>query len=175
MTSAAAIAFRRYEADHEINHTVHEGAERLEKLLELAVILALGSMLTLDGLQAPGWKGWLLAGLLIVLVRPLACLLALAGSRLDHPGEKAFVAWFGVRGVGSLYYLAVAVGAGVLGPDEQQLVVWTCIAAVLISIVVHGITAGPSMRRMLARRSQADDARKVTLRPAPGQPSPRAR
>jgi NhaP-type Na+/H+ or K+/H+ antiporter len=152
---AGGIAFRRYEADHEVNHTVHEGAERMEKLLELTVILALGSMLTLEGLGTPGWEGWLLAVLLIVLVRPLSCLLALGRSRLDHPGDKAFVAWFGVRGVGSLYYLAAAVGAGVLGAAEQQLVVWTGIAAVLLSIVVHGITAGPSLRRLQAPRRLA--------------------
>ena len=87
---------------------VHEGAERLEKLLELAVILLLGSMLTIAGLGAPGWEGWLLAVLLLVVVRPArrACS-ALVGSRMDHPGEKAFVAWFGVRGVGTLYYVAV--------------------------------------------------------------------
>src|SRR3712207_5318041 len=107
-------------------------------------------MLTLDGLQTPGWQGWLVAVLLIAVVRPLSCVLALGRSRLDHPREKAFVAWFGVRGVGSLYYLAVAVGAGALGAAEQQLVVWTCIAAVLLSFVAHGITAGPFMRRLLA-------------------------
>jgi NhaP-type Na+/H+ or K+/H+ antiporter len=161
---AGGLAFRRYEHDHEMNLTVHEGAERIEKLLELAVILLLGSMLTTTGLQAPGWAGWLVAVLLLAVVRPLACLLSLVGSRMDHPEEKAFVAWFGVRGVGTLYYLAAVVSAGVLPGDDQRVVVWTCIAAVLISIVVHGITAGPSLRRLLLRR-----------RPARPLPSPRAR
>src|SRR5215216_3902996 len=82
------LAFRRYEHDHEVNITVHEGAERMEKLLELAVILLLGSMLTTAGLAAPGWEGWLLAALLLVVVRPLACLLCLIGSRMEHAGEK---------------------------------------------------------------------------------------
>src|SRR3712207_250649 len=132
-------------------------------------------MLTLEGLQAPGWEGWLVAVLLIVVVRPLSCLVALGRSRLDEAREKAFVAWFGVRGVGSLYYLAVAVGAGVLGPAEQQLVVWTCIAAVLLSIVVHGITAGPSMRRLTAGHRSRAEARGVRLRPAPAPSRPRAR
>jgi sodium/hydrogen antiporter len=158
---ASGIAFRRYEHDHEMNVTVHEGAERIEKLLELAVILLLGSMLTLGGLQAPGWEGWLLAVLLLAVVRPVACVLALVGSRMDHPEEKAFVAWFGVRGVGTLYYLALIVTSEALGGAEQELVVWTCIAAVLVSIVVHGMTAGPSLRALLIRQ-----------RPARAQPSP---
>jgi NhaP-type Na+/H+ or K+/H+ antiporter len=146
---AGGLAFRRYESDHEVNGRVHEGAELTEKLLELSVILLLGSMLTLTGLQAPGWEGWLLAALVIAAVRPLACAAALAGSQLERPTEKTFVAWFGVRGVGSLFYVAVAVDADVLAGAERDMLVWTVIACVLCSIVVHGITAGPSMRRML--------------------------
>jgi len=167
---AGGLAFRRYEHDHEINATVHEGAERIEKLLELAVILLLGSMLTTAGLGTPGWQGWLLAALLLVVVRPLACLLCLVGSRMDHPGEKAFVSWFGVRGVGTLFYAATIVVTGTLADREQALVVWTCVAAVLVSIAVHGVTAGPSLRRLLARRRAG-----VTPPPAPAQPIPRAR
>src|SRR5215217_2968274 len=164
---AGGLAFRRYEHDHEINATVHEGAERIEKLLELAVILLLGSMLTTAGLGTPGWQGWLLAALLLVVVRPLACLLCLVGSRMDHPGEKASVSWFGVRGVGTLFYAATIVVAGTLADREQELVVWTCVAAVLVSIAVHGVTAGPSLRRLLARRRAG-----VTPPPAPAQPIP---
>jgi NhaP-type Na+/H+ or K+/H+ antiporter len=121
-----------------------------EKLLELSVILLLGSLLTRAGLGVPGWEGWLLAALVLVVVRPIACGIALLGSQLDRPTDKTFVAWFGVRGVGSLFYAAVAIDAGVLGAEDEQLLMWTVIACVLLSIVVHGITAGPSMRRMLA-------------------------
>jgi sodium/hydrogen antiporter len=161
---AGGLAFRRYEADHDVNARVHQGAELTEKLLELTVILLLGSTFTLTGLGLPGWQGWLLAALVIVAVRPLACAVALAGSQLERPSEKTFVAWFGVRGVGSLFYIATAVGAGVLDSDEGDLLVWTVIACVLLSIVVHGITAGPSMRRMLkpqpARARQPQSARR---------------
>ena len=152
---AGGLAFRRYEHDHEVNRTVHEGAERMEKLLELAVILLLGSMLTTAGLSVPGWEGWLLAVLLLVVVRPLAVLISLVGSRMDQPDEKAFVAWFGVRGVGTLYYVALIVTSGGLAAREQELIVWTCVAAVLVSIVVHGVTAGPSLRRLLIRQRPA--------------------
>jgi NhaP-type Na+/H+ or K+/H+ antiporter len=179
---AGGIAFRRYEHDHEVNASVHEGAELTEKLLELSVILLLGSMLTLTGLRVPGWEGWLLAVLVIVAVRPLSCVIALAGSQLDRPQEKTFVAWFGVRGVGSLFYMAVAVNAGVLTGDERDLIVWTVVACVLLSIVAHGITAGPLMRRMAAprraeaaRRQSADADATVRRRPSRPQSSPRAR
>jgi NhaP-type Na+/H+ or K+/H+ antiporter len=64
-------------------------------------------------------------------------------------GERAFVAWFGVRGIGSLYYIAVAIGAGVLSADDAKLVTWSAIACVIVSIVVHGVTASPLTRRWL--------------------------
>jgi len=170
---AGGLAFRRYEHDHEVNVGAHDVSERIEKLLELTVILLLGTMLTLGGIGIPGWEGWLLAALVLVAVRPLACLLSLVGSKMDQPGEKAFVAWFGVRGVGTLYYAAVIVGAGVLSTAERDLVVWTCVAATVLSIVMHGITAGPSLRRLLAPGRDAGAA--VTPRSSPPRPTPRAR
>ena len=142
------VAFRRYESGHEQNDAVHEGAEVIEKFGELAVILMLGSMLTLDGLGAPGLDGWLLVAVLLVAIRPLAVLFSFLRSGFPA-GERAFVAWFGVRGIGSLYYVAIAVGAGVLAPGEAEIVAWTAIACVIVSIVVHGATATPLSRRWL--------------------------
>ena len=148
---AAGLAFRRYERDHELNARVHDGAEIVEKFGELAVILLLGSMLTLDGLGAPGLAGWGLALLVVFVLRPLTVNLALLGSRLQRPGERAFLAWFGVRGVGTLFYVAIAVAAGSpLPADERELIAWTAIACVVLSVVLHGITAGP-LNRWLVR------------------------
>ena len=148
---AAGLAFRRYERDHEMNASVHNGAEIVEKFGELAVILLLGSMLTLDGLGAPGLAGWGLALLVVFVLRPLTVNLALLRSRLQRPGERAFLAWFGVRGVGTLFYVAVAVSAGSpLPADERRLIAWTAIACVVVSVVLHGITAGP-LNRWLSR------------------------
>lgn len=140
---AGGLAGRRYEREHDVNRRVHDASELVEKFGELAVILLLGSMLTLDGLTQPGWAGWALVLLLIFVIRPVAANIGLLGSRMDRPGERAFVAWFGVRGAGSLYYVAAAVGLGVLSDSEASTVVWTAIACVLVSIVVHGVTAGP--------------------------------
>jgi sodium/hydrogen antiporter len=143
---AGGLAFRRYERDHEVNAGVHEGAEAVEKFGELAVILLLGSMLTLDGLGTPGLAGWGLALLTVFVLRPLTVNLALAGSPLRRPGERAFLAWFGVRGVGTLFYAATIAATGALPDDERELIVWTAIACVILSVVVHGVTAGPLNR-----------------------------
>ena len=145
---AGGVAFRHYEHGHEYNRSVHDGAEAVEKFGELAVVLLLGSMLTLAGLGQPGVSGWLLVPVLLLAIRPAAVAVSLLGSRLPGP-ERAFVAWFGVRGIGSLYYAAVAVGAGVLSTEETEVVVWTAIACVIASILVHGATATPVARRLL--------------------------
>jgi len=145
---AGGVAFRHFEHGHDYNRRVHDGAEAVEKFAELAVILLLGSMLTVAGLEAPGVTGWLLVPVLLLVIRPAAVAISLLGGRLPGP-ERAFVAWFGVRGIGSLYYAAVAVGAGVLGAGETEVVVWTAIACVVTSVLVHGATATPLAGRLL--------------------------
>jgi NhaP-type Na+/H+ or K+/H+ antiporter len=168
------LAFRRYEHDHELNGRVHAGAEQVEKFMELAAILLLGSLLTGEGLTAPGWTGWLLAIVLLVVIRPLSTFVSLIGSQVETAGGRTFVAWFGVRGVGTLYYAATVVAAGVLSGSEETLVVWTAIACVIVSIVVHGVTGGPALKLLFRSLSEEDRA---ALRPrsAPAPATPPAR
>jgi NhaP-type Na+/H+ or K+/H+ antiporter len=146
---AAGLAFRRYEHSHELNRRVHDGAEVVEKFSELAAILLLGSMVTFAGVREPGLSGWLLVPVLLLLIRPLAVMLGFAGSGLPRR-ERAFIGWFGVRGVGSLYYVAVVIGTGALTVVEQRTVFWTVAACVVVSVVVHGISASPFSRRLEA-------------------------
>ncbi|HEX8742454.1 MAG TPA: cation:proton antiporter [Thermoleophilaceae bacterium] len=144
---AAGFTFRRYEFDHHIHRPVHQAADVAGGALELLVLVMLGTMLTTAGLDAPGVEGWLLAPLLLVAVRPLL-VFATAGSFMDLRA-RLFLAWFGVRGVAALFYATVVVGADVLPPDEQHVVVWTTIACVVCSIVVHGLSAASLTRRWL--------------------------
>jgi NhaP-type Na+/H+ or K+/H+ antiporter len=141
------IAFRRRERDHEYARGVHAGGEVLERVLELATILFLGSLITIDGLGVPGVAGWLLAPLLLLVVRPLACEVALRATDM-HPAERRWVGWFGVRGVGSIFYAAAALQAGALAAGEADTVIWTVVAVVAVSIVVHGVTGTPLTRRL---------------------------
>lgn len=147
---AAGFAFRRYEFEHEVHEGFHGGAETAGTLLELAVLLLLGSMLTTSGLEIPGWKGWLLAPLLILVIRPVL-VMATSGSGLASFRERLFLAFFGVRGVAALFYAAILAGSGALAPEETQVVVWTTIVCVVVSIVVHGMSATPLTKRLLGR------------------------
>ncbi|MGK2931555.1 MAG: cation:proton antiporter [Solirubrobacterales bacterium] len=141
------LAFRRYEWDHEAHQRVHEGADMVENITELGMILILGSTVTLAGLQAPGVAGWLLVPVLLVLIRPASVMLAFTRSKVTMK-ERMLVGWFGIRGIGSFYYASVAITAGVLSVDEISTIYWTIIACVGVSILVHGFSARPAMETL---------------------------
>ena len=148
---AAGFAFRRYEFGHEMHHGVHNGAETASKVFELFVLLLVGSMLTVEGLGEPGLAGWLLAPVLILAMRP-ALVMATSGRGLASVRERIYLAFFGVRGVAALFYAAVVAGSGVLSPGETKMVVWTTLACVIVSIVVHGVSSTPLTRLLLSSR-----------------------
>jgi sodium/hydrogen antiporter len=116
--------------------------EQLERLLEVGIVLLLGGMLTRHTLAAEGW--WF-APLLFLVIRPLAVVVG-APMRDAAAIQRRLAMWFGIRGIGSVYYLAFALQHGLHGPIADRLIalVFTTIAA---SIVVHGVSVTPLMRR----------------------------
>ncbi len=116
--------------------------EQLERLGELAVVIVIGAMLADIQQLRPGV--WLAAGLFLV-IRPVATLVSLHRTPLSKP-QRAFIAWFGVRGVGSLYYLAYAITHGASAPDDRAMVDITLVV-VAASIVLHGVSVTPLMQR----------------------------
>ncbi len=150
----AGMAFRRYETTHEYNRRLHDGAETVEKFAELLVVLLIGSVVTFDRLAEPGVAGWALAVGVLILIRAPSVVVSFARSGVTAR-ERAFVAWFGVRGIGSIYYAAFAVGTGILAPADAHMIMWTAIICVLMSIVVHGTTADWLTARLLSRTSNS--------------------
>jgi sodium/hydrogen antiporter len=158
-----AMTFRAAERSHEYHAAMHEVTERLERLLTLLVMLFLGIALSRGILEALDWRGVLLGLALILLIRPLAGLLALeiragAGERRGGPvrPERAVVAFFGVRGVGSFYYLAYAVGEA---PELGSAWLYATVSFTIVaSVIIHGISATPVIAwldRAVPRRKQA--------------------
>jgi NhaP-type Na+/H+ or K+/H+ antiporter len=144
-----AMTFRSAERDHDYHAAMHQVAERLERLLTLFVLLVLGIGLSRGLLASLDWRGVSIGLALIFLVRPVAGLIALSPgsrtSRLTGPQRWA-AAFFGVRGVGSIYYLAYAAGeAEEFGADW----LWSTVAFTIVaSVLVHGALASPVMRRV---------------------------
>jgi NhaP-type Na+/H+ or K+/H+ antiporter len=60
-------------------------------------------------------------------------------------GSRAYIAWFGVRGIGSLYYLFYAREHGLSQPLTEQLLALT-FSTIAVSIVAHGISVTPLMK-----------------------------
>jgi sodium/hydrogen antiporter len=116
--------------------------EHVERLGEVAVVLMVGGMLTPSLVSVQAW--WLALALLL-LVRPVAVLIGLAGSVATWR-QRGFMAWFGIRGIGSVYYLGWAVERG-LDPTLATELAGLTLVVVATSIVAHGITVTPLMRR----------------------------
>jgi len=119
--------------------------EQLEKLLEVATIVLLGSLLRVEPTVRFGLQTVLVAGLLIFAIRPIGAWLSTFGNRF-HPLKRYLIGWFGIRGVGSLYYLNYALGHGLKG-ELGELLAWMTYGTVVISIFLHGISATPLMSR----------------------------
>lgn len=120
--------------------------EHLERLSELLLVLLLGGMMFL---QFWNWRTLALAGFVLLIARPLSTVLSLVRCPL---GERIrpLACWFGVRGIGSVYYLVYAIQQGVppaLARDMIQLV----LIVITLSILLHGASVKPLMDRFWAR------------------------
>ena len=152
-----AMSLRASHRGHAYQRAMHAVVERLERLMTLLVLLVLGMAMTEGLLEHLDLRGVVVALALVLVVRPLAGWVAVGvlprDERLDgglDRGEMAAVAFFGVRGVGSLFYLAYAVSHEHV-PGEAWL--WSTVAfTIIVSVLLHGITATPVMARLDARR-----------------------
>jgi NhaP-type Na+/H+ or K+/H+ antiporter len=116
--------------------------EQLEHILEVAVVLLIGALLRPTDLTG---HAVLIAAALFLLVRPLSVGLTLAGSAVPR-AQQRLMGWFGIRGVGSLYYLMFAVNQGLERELAPQLVA-IVVPVIAASIIAHGVSATPLMER----------------------------
>ncbi|MBU1263433.1 MAG: sodium:proton antiporter [Gammaproteobacteria bacterium] len=133
--------------------TVSEGSlvfkEHLERLSELVLILLIGGTLFIDSWS---WRAVGLALFLFMVARPVSVLVGLLGTRTLWP-TRSMVGWFGVRGIGSLYYLMFAIQHGL--PEELALdLIQLTLIAVTLSILVHGTSVKPLMSLFSAYRKR---------------------
>ncbi|MDO8419200.1 MAG: cation:proton antiporter [Rubrivivax sp.] len=120
--------------------------EHLERLSEVVLVLLVGGSLFLDSWS---WAAVALALFLFLVARPLSVLVALLGVHKPLR-TKAMIGWFGVRGIGSLYYLMYAIQHGLPEPLALQMIQMTLIV-VALSILMHGLSAKPLMAAVWRR------------------------
>ncbi|WP_411705631.1 cation:proton antiporter [Edaphovirga cremea] len=114
--------------------------DTIERLFAAAIVIVLGITLSMH------WDpmGLLLAAILFFVIRPIAVYLSTVGTRTPH-AQKLMIGWLGIRGIGSINYIAYAYTHGLQGADASRMVdmAFTLIAA---SIVVHGVTVSPLLK-----------------------------
>lgn len=126
--------------------TVSGGAlvfkEHLERLSELALVLLLGGAASW---ALADWRLWVLGLFLFFIVRPVSVLASMIGAGIGKRAT-AITAWFGVRGIGSIYYLTYAINHG-LAPSIGRELVNATLAVVMLSILLHGTSVTPLLNR----------------------------
>jgi NhaP-type Na+/H+ or K+/H+ antiporter len=144
----AGCSIRAAERSHGYHQVLHGFTEQVERLLTAWLLLLLGGAIATGLLAALGWREALVAGLLVIVVRPAVAWLSQLGS---HSGrlERMVIAFYGIRGIGSIYYLAYALGEGSFPADRLWAIVGFTIA---LSVTLHGITATPVIARLDALR-----------------------
>jgi NhaP-type Na+/H+ or K+/H+ antiporter len=139
--------------DPEDSPTISQGSlvfkEHLERLSELMLILLLGGTLFFDSWS---WRAVGLALFLFIVARPISVFIGLLGTRTSWR-MRGMTAWFGVRGIGSLYYLMYAIQHGLPKSLALELTQLTLIV-VALSIVIHGTSVKPLMSRFWRRGKQ---------------------
>jgi sodium/hydrogen antiporter len=139
---------------------------QLGRIAEVAVVLVLGSLLTTPDF-AP--RAWLVVLALLVVIRPAAVWVGLLGTKTSRL-QRRLVGWFGIRGVGSVYYLAFAITHG-LPADLADELTHLVLAVVTVSVVVHGVSVTPLMNFYVRVRGAPPAATSVR-EPPPGFSSP---
>ena len=147
----AGVTLRRAESRHAFHVLLHDFLLNIEHSLTALLLVGLGAALPIL-LAALDWAGAAIALALILVVRPLVAFAALQGALKAR--SRLVVAFYGVRGVGSIYYLAYA-GTHIELVNEAQL--WAIIAfTIVVSTVVHGFTAGLAVERATGRTATGE-------------------
>ena len=137
----------------------------------MVLLLLFGGALV-SGLLAPlTWTDLGIALAVLLVVRPIAGVLGLIGVRASR-SEKLTLAFFGIRGVGSIYYVAYALNHAAF-PQAERL--WAIVGLIiLLSILLHGLTVTPIMRHLDRKHGRDPDAPENDGVPPPGLAGPAA-
>lgn len=123
-------------------HALLGSSEQIERIGEVAAVVLVGVLVAgVDWSLVPWW----FVPALFLAVRPLSVALGLAGARTVRP-QRLLISWFGIRGIGSLYYLGYALNHGLDARLAPSFIALT-LAAVVASIVAHGVSVTPLMAR----------------------------
>lgn len=130
--AAIVLGIRRADVRTAFEHR----SDDIVELVKLGIFVVFGSLLTLDGLFGDGWAAVAIVVVALLVARPVALAVALAGTRLSLP-VKAFMAWFGPKGVATMTFSIIVLGEGLA--DGERIFNLAALV-VFVSIIVHSTT-----------------------------------
>lgn len=146
----AACVFRQRESQHQYQQVLHDFSEEIEHVLVAILMFLIGAYVATGALAGLSWSMFAVALATVFVIRPLTGMLGLVGCHLS-PTAQLVVAFYGIRGIGSFYYLAYAFNHAHF-PQAHDL--WgLVILIVVISVLVHGLTATRVMSALDRRRA----------------------
>lgn len=143
----AARTFRHYKIEHSFYIELHGFSDQIEKLLMTLLMIILGASISQGLFSGITWPAIALAFIFVLVIRPLASMLSLYGREIDFH-DKALISIFGIRGIGSFYYLAYALNNSEMGAEYGEIFWSTTALIVVISVVLHGISVSFIMREI---------------------------
>ncbi|MDX5438279.1 MAG: cation:proton antiporter, partial [Pontibacter sp.] len=153
----AGLAMSSVEEEHEYHVEMHDFVNQVERIIMVILLILFGGSLVTGILDYLTWQGALLGVLFLFIIRPATAYLSMIKT-YSTTKEKLAVCFFGIRGIGSFFYLSFALDK-VGFPEDNEL--WSVVAfIVMVSIVLHGLTATKAVRSL-------DRERKESGRPIP--------
>ncbi len=151
-TFIGAVTLRNYERKHHYHESLHIFAEKSERILIAVIMIALGGAVA-GGLLTPlTWPLILTAIIIVFVIRPVSGMIGLIGFNKAPIKERMAISFFGIRGVGSLYYLSYGLNQYNFPGSEE---IWALVAlVVIISVFVHGISASPVTKKLDEQREE---------------------
>jgi NhaP-type Na+/H+ or K+/H+ antiporter len=129
-----------------MTHAVLGFNEQLERICEVAVVILIGTMLLPSSIP---WSALWFIPLMLLVIRPIAALPSLWRSGTTRL-QRSMICWFGIRGVGSMYYLMYGLTTG-FEPGTARLLIGLTLATIAVSIIVHGLSVTPMMKYYLQK------------------------
>lgn len=149
-----AITLRNYQMNHKLHKRLHDFTDQIERILVAIVLLLFGGSLVNGILKSLTIEMALFGLAFLFIIRPLTGLLALTGSKL-HLKEKLAISFFGIKGIGSFYYLAFAFSTAYFQYSKE---LWSMVSfIVLISIIIHGVSATSVMKKLEEQFSEENE------------------
>lgn len=150
-----ALVFRSAHREHDFQVQMHEITEQIERVAMMVLLLLFGGALARGILTPVTWIDAAAAAVILLVIRPLTGLVGLIGFKANR-SEKLTLAFFGIRGVGSFYYLAYGLNHMELAGAER---LWGLVGLiVLMSVLLHGLTVTSIMRSLDRQQGRDPDA-----------------